>query len=348
MDPDGMSFDQKVDFFEDASGSTEPLSTRRRLIGELAICALGAPVATDTVINYVATKDVGERVVYDTRTGLPLDPDQVRAGRRTELANMEKRELYERVHTEDARGKRVRSMWLDEARMTDGVPSVRSRCVAMEFNQYDRNDTYAGNPPLKFVKIVISRVASKRQQDSTEWTRALGLYDVVTAFWHADLPDDEPIAVIPPKGEEEDGWLWQMKAMCGTRRASILFLEFMVDVMGKCGYKALKVGRQLFYSEGFDSLAVLHGDDIMAEAGSKGLDHLDQGLRQMTEIKILHRVGPRACPMGRYLKRFICYVPGVGYEWHEDPKHAAQLLESRGEGQREATRKSLQQGCWTV
>ena len=30
------------------------------------------------------------------------------------------------------------------------------------------------------------------------------------------------------------------------------------------------------------------------------------------------------------MKRYICYIPGVGYEWNEDPKHVIQLLEATG------------------
>jgi hypothetical protein len=39
---------------------------------------------------------------------------------------------------------------------------------------------------------------------------------------------DEQIHVVPPKGEEEDGWVWQLqKAPYGTRRASFLFQQFV-------------------------------------------------------------------------------------------------------------------------
>jgi hypothetical protein len=34
--------------------------------------------------------------------------------------------------------------------------------------------------------------------------------------------------------------------------------------------------------------------------------------------------------MGRYLKRYICHVPGLGYEWNEDPKHAMTIVQHRG------------------
>ena len=59
-----------------------------------------------------------------------------------------------------------------------------------------------------------------------EHSRVLALYDICAASWHALLPEDEPIAMYPPLGEEEAGYMWQMKrAMCGTRRKSRLFQE---------------------------------------------------------------------------------------------------------------------------
>ncbi|CAK0841766.1 unnamed protein product [Prorocentrum cordatum] len=330
-----LSFQEKVELFEsggaDASG---PASSRRRVIGALHVCgqpSLAEARSIATPVAYVATPDIGTQDVKDHKTGEVLDPELVRAGRARDRQNMLDRCLYERVPMKDARGKKVRSMWLDEKRVQDGETTVRSRCVAMEFNMYDRLDTYTATPPLKFIKLIVSRAASIRRPGSNEWTRVLGLYDIVTAFWHADLPLDEPITVIPPRGEEVPGMVWQMlKAMYGTRRASQLFLEFMVKVFDQCGYQVLKTSRQIFYSRQYDSLAGLWGDDIIAEAESEGIDHLDAMISRLCNIKVLPRVGPGCSLMGRYLKRYICYVPGFGYEWNEDPKHVTMLLESTG------------------
>ena len=79
-------------------------------------------------------------------------------------------------------------------------------------------------------------------------SRKIALPDISVAFRHADLPQDEAIAVIPPRGEGDDGIVWQLrKAMYGTRRASLLFAEFMVKVYVDAGYQALACSRQLFY-----------------------------------------------------------------------------------------------------
>ena len=87
---------------------------------------------------------------------------------------MKDRGLYDLTLIRESAGKKIRSMWLDEKRVSeDGVVSVRSRCVAMEFNEFERLDTYAGTPPLKFVKIILSRAATKRRPGCVDWTRVL-------------------------------------------------------------------------------------------------------------------------------------------------------------------------------
>ena len=56
------------------------------------------------------------------------------------------------------------------------------------------------------------------------------------------VPEDELIAMYPPRGGEEAGYMWQMKrAMYGTRRASRLFQEEMKGVLKAAGCAALQV-----------------------------------------------------------------------------------------------------------
>ena len=75
-----------------------------------------------------------------------------------------------------------------------------------------------------------------------------------------------PTAMFPPRGEEEAGYMWQMKrAMYGTRRASRLFQEHMKGVLKEAGYVAPKVCHQVYHCLETDSMAAIHGDDIIAE-----------------------------------------------------------------------------------
>ena len=128
-------------------------------------------------------------------------------------------------------------------------------------------------------------------------------------FWHAKLPHDEPIAMYAPRGEEEAGYMWQMKrGMSGTRRASRLFQEHMKGFLGEAGYAALKVRHQVCYC---------------LENGLR----LDEVLKRLVVVKVLDRVGPGTVEHGQYLKRHIVYIEGQGFEWLEDPKHLAAISE---------------------
>ena len=194
-----------------------------------------------------------------------------------------------------ARGKKVGCQWLDEMKEGATGPFVRSRLVAMEVVHGVRFDTFACTVPLKCIKIIISRAASIKNTRG-EHSRGLARYDISVAFWHALLPEDQPIAMYPPRGEEEVGYMWQMKrAMYGTRRASRLFQEH----------------------------------DIIAEGEPEKLDRLDEALEQLVVVKVLDRVGPRAAEHGQYLKRHIVYINGQGFEWLEDPKHLAAIIRNR-------------------
>ena len=133
--------------------------------------------------------------------------------------------------------------------------------------------------------------------------------------------------MYPPRGEEEAGYMWQMKrAACGTRRASRLFQEHMKGVLKEAGYAALKVCHQVYHCLETDSMAAIHGDDIIAEGEPERLDRLDEVLKRLVVVKVLDRVGPRAAEHGQYLKRHIVYINGQGFEWLEDPKHLAAII----------------------
>ena len=141
---------------------------------------------------------------------------------------------------------------------------------------------------------------------------------------------DEPIAMFPPGGEEEAGYMWQMnRAMYGTRRASRLLQEHMKGILKEAGYAALKVCHQVNRCSETDSMAAIHGDDIIAEGEPEKLDRLDEVLKQLVVVKVLDRVGPRAAGRGQFLKRHIVYINGQGFEWLEDPKHLAAIIRNR-------------------
>ena len=75
--------------------------------------------------------------------------------------------------------------------------------------------------------------------------------------------------------------MWQMKrAMCGTRRVWRLFQEHMKGVLQEARYAALKMCHQVYHCLETDSMAAIHGDDIIAEGEPEKLDRLDEVLKR--------------------------------------------------------------------
>ena len=131
---------------------------------------------------------------------------------------------------------------------------MRSRLVAMEVAHGVGFDPYAGSAPLKCIKIIISRAASVKNTRG-EHSRVLAPHDISVAFWHALLPEDEPIAMYPPLGEEDAGYKWQMKrAMCGTRRASRLCQEHI--------HERSSQGSRICSTQGMSPSLSLPGDGL--------------------------------------------------------------------------------------
>ena len=134
----------------------------------------------------------------------------------------------------------------------------------------------------------------------------------------------------PPRGEEEVGYMWHMKrAMYGTRRASHLFQEHMKGVLKEAGHAALKVCHQVYHCLETDSMAAIHGDDIIAEGESEKVDRLNEVLKRWVVVKVLGRIGPGAAEHGQHLKRHMVHIDGQGFEWLEDPKHLAAITINR-------------------
>ena len=251
-------------------------------VAGLLVCSHFIPV-DEILVSYVATHEIDDRPVYDHKTGERLSPHLVKVGRQTEHDAMIRHQLFERVPIAMARGKKVGCRWLDETKEGATGPFVRSRLVAMEVAHGVRFDAFAGTAPLKCIKIIISRAASIKNTRGGH-PRLLALYDISVAFWHALLPEDEPIAMYPPCGEEEAAYMWQMKrAMYGTRRASRLFQEHMKGVLTEAGHAALKVCHQVYHCLETDLMAAIHGDDIIAEGEPEKLDRLDEVLKRAAE-----------------------------------------------------------------
>jgi hypothetical protein len=90
-------------------------------------------------------------------------------------------------------------------------------------------DIFAATPPLKAARLGLALTVSL----GSDFLACL--YDVSVALHHATL--DELVHIIPPKGEEEDGYVRQLRwALYGSRRASFLFQPYVMDTMKEAGF----------------------------------------------------------------------------------------------------------------
>ena len=90
----------------------------------------------------------------------------------------------------------------------------------------------------------------------------------------------------PPAGEEEPGFLWQLKrALYGTRRASYFFQAYVMEVHGSAGFSRPVVACQVFWCKSRKVYLVGHGDDFMAIGTAGALDWHDGVLAAWLVIK---------------------------------------------------------------
>ena len=90
---------------------------------------------------------------FDERTGEELPIEKVKRARGRELDKMQEHNVKRDMTWEEARKlglKIVKSRWLDGWKgLPDDPEGVRSRCVAQDINNYQREDVSSGAPPLK-------------------------------------------------------------------------------------------------------------------------------------------------------------------------------------------------------
>ena len=103
----------------------------------------------------------------------------------------------------------------------------------------------------------------------------LALHDISVAFWHALLPEDEPIAMYPPRGERRSRIHAANETSDVRNETSIASLPgHMKGVLKEAGFAALKVCHQVYHCFETDSTAASQGDDIIAEGEPEKLDRL--------------------------------------------------------------------------
>ncbi|CAE7337188.1 unnamed protein product [Symbiodinium sp. CCMP2592] len=277
---------------------------------------------------------VEELGAYDERTGQPLPVDKVKTARGRELDKMEEHSVKKDISWEEARRqglKIVRSRWVHGWKPLPNDPNgVRSRCVAQEINDHERDDVFSGTPPLRTHRMVLSAAATAKT-GRTNRRKLIARYDVSVAFFHAVATGK--IAVVPPKDLDQSKLWYLLKAMNGTREASRQWSKRVCEVMTEAGFWEVPGIPGLFYHDEWCVTLSCHGDDFIAEGESDDLDRLDALMMQSFESKILPRIGPEEfggqTTHGDHLHRIIRWSER-GFTWEADPKYSRQIVEELG------------------
>ena len=173
--------------------------------------------------------------------------------------------------------------------------------MAQQFATDVRYDTFAGNPPLKAVKLGLifadtDLFGVKAKQE------LLGLHDVHLTFFHARTDSDVPIHVFPRPGEDECGWYWH-------GNSSILFKRHVMKVMKDEGLSRTGVAYRVHWDPERKIHTAVHNDDFLSVSTQQLLYWLDTLPTTHFGITAGPHVGPvklGGVSPGSFLERHRC------------------------------------------
>jgi hypothetical protein len=186
------------------------------------------------------------KTIYGTRSGEPLDPVEVAAGRQREMDSIYRHDVREDVLNREAVGVlRVKGDWVEDNR----GDVVCSRFVVKQIARDYRDDVSQSTPALLVFRMMLAFTSSKCPLLNTGSNFFIAIWDISVAFMHATI--DELIFVHPPKDLVQPGFCWKLKrAMNGTRRATRQWADTVTEVLVSSDSIASKVFAMVFFHKG--------------------------------------------------------------------------------------------------
>ena len=188
----------------------------------------------------------------------------------------------------------------------------------------NRDDCFAGTPPLKALRLVIILAASRR--------RRLALFDVVAAFVHAVI--DELVILLLPGGLGAGRTAVLHMAVYGTSKASRLWQRFLRDVLAEACWKSSVILASMCTLGEQRGTPGCWGDDLLVEADEADLDAVEAHLTKRLEVKVMARIGGRQSGEVGFLKRVLRYDAMTGsFTWCSGKRYvqdAASILQLTG------------------
>ena len=160
----------------------------------------------------------------------------------------------------------------------------KSRYVAQGYSE-EKKDTYAATPAFQCVRVLLTLAALMSWSVRTA--------DVSTAFLHAEVSGE--VYVKPPQHLQRAGQVWRLKkALYGLRSAPRSWQMHAVAVLGKLGWRRLRVDESVFVLEqdgGLCAAVVMYVDDLLAVGSDVVLDGFYKKLEADVVLKVNHRLG---------------------------------------------------------
>ena len=268
----------------------------------------------------------------DDNSGKSLRSEEVRRARAEEMKTFKELGVYKYARREEVfenRAKIVGVRWVD----IDKGSKVRSRLVAQEFAAgQDRDDLFAGTPPLMATKLLLSDLASQGDEKWHGKSRLL-VMDVKKAFLYGDIEERLYIELPDEDPKKKAGYVGRLvKAMYGTRAAPQVWQRVVREFMYDLGFTGSLKYPCVFYHEGMELKVVTHVDDFLCVGPSASLEWLREQMEKKFAItsKMLgpkHESGTEQ--EVEFLGRSIRWCR-EGIEYEGDEKHAKTLVKDWG------------------
>ena len=269
-----------------------------------------------------------EPYFVDDSTGKTLDSKKVRAARKEEMETFDQMNVYEYIKKEDydyTGGKKIGVRWVD----IDKGHKIRSRLVAQEFaHGENRDDLFAGTPPLVATKALLSDFASNGASGPSGRIMVL---DIKRAFLYGNIAEN--IAINLPEEDPMHGKGYYgklLKAMYGTRAAPQAWQGVVKNVMSKLGFSCSLKFPCVYFNPHHRLRVVTHVDDFICSGDVKELRWLRDELAK--EFDLTHEIlgpGQDETREIKFLGRTIKWTSG-GLEYSGDKNHSKTLLEEWG------------------
>jgi hypothetical protein len=209
------------------------------------------------------------------------------------------------TYTTNAKGQKVR---------------YKARKVAKGFSQRpgDFGETYAPTPQVASVRMVIALSLMLGWQ-------ALQM-DVKSAFLQADLPEEERVWLLPPKGDtlNADYVFFLMKSLYGLRQAAFRWNEDINKTLKEEDFEALDADTCVYTHRDADGavlcVLVLHVDDMLVIA--------PDGVREEVAARLKDKYTMTESPARWFLKMKVDYAKDMSSVTLSQPAYADAIIEA--------------------